>query len=149
MVQLLQAMKGKSLQEFPVPPFTKWLNGELLSVERGHLAIQFTVRPEMANPTGLLHGGMQGAMIDDTIGMVSATLGYKGFLLSIDMHVDYLGKVRVGENIIATGRIIREGRRVVHASVKLETGDGKLVAEGRSNLLITSHEPDFLKQVDG
>ena len=34
----------------------------------------------MANPTGLLHGGMQCALMDDTIGMMTATLGFKRFV---------------------------------------------------------------------
>ena len=96
MVELFRAMKGKGVRDFPVPPFTKWLNGTIIDVKRGEMEFEFVVRPEMANPTGLLHGGMQCALMDDAIGVTCVTLGYEGAVISIDFHVDYLGKVKVG-----------------------------------------------------
>ncbi|MGQ9721923.1 MAG: PaaI family thioesterase [Candidatus Jordarchaeum sp.] len=111
MVELFKQLKGKNFQEIPAPPFTKWLNGTIIDAKRGEIELEFTVRPEMANPTGLLHGGMQCALMDDTIGVTTATLGYPGFLISIDFHVDYLGKVKVGEKVRVKGQIVREGRK--------------------------------------
>ncbi len=146
-LELFQAIKGKPLQDFPVPPLTKWLNGQIIGAARGEVTVQLLVRPEMANPTGLLHGGMMCAMLDDVIGMTSATLGNKGFLLSIDMNVNYLGKVKVGDAVIARGKIAREGRTIVNAVAELKDKDGNLVASSSSNLLLTGHEPDFLKQI--
>ena len=144
-VKLFQAIKGKPLKEFPVPPFTKWLNGRVVSAKRGEVELEFDVREEMSNPTGILHGGMQSAMLDDLIGITSTTLGYEGFLLSIDMHVDYLGRVKIGETIRGRGYIIREGKNIVHAMAELRDKDGNLVASGNSNLLITHYKPDYSK----
>jgi acyl-coenzyme A thioesterase 13 len=146
-LDLFQAIKGQPLQDFPVPPITKWLNGKIVAAVRGEVTVQHVVRPEMATPTGLLHGGMMCAMLDDVIGMTSATLGYKGFLISIDMNVNYLGKVKVGEVVIARGKIAREGRTIVNATAELADKDGHLVATSSSNLLLTGHEPDYVKQI--
>ena len=99
LINLFNTFKGKRLRNLPVPPFTKWLNGVINRAEYGEIELIFEIRPEMANPTGLLHGGMQCALMDDTIGMMTATLGYEGFPISIDFHVDYLGKVKVGEKV--------------------------------------------------
>ncbi|MHA1682418.1 MAG: PaaI family thioesterase [Promethearchaeota archaeon] len=148
-VALFQSIKNLNLDGFPVPPFTKWLGGRILDAKRGKIEVEYLVRPEMVNPTGLLHGGMQSGMIDDTIGLMSATLGYKGFLISINLHVDYLGKVKVGEKVVATGNITREGRRIVHANVVLTAKDGTVVANGGANLLITTYVPDYVKRIDG
>ncbi len=149
-IRLFNAAKGKNTKNIPgpIPPFTKWLNGKIVEVNRGKLEIEFEVREEMANPTGLLHGGMQCGMMDDTIGMMSATLGYKGFLISIDFHVDYLGKVKVGERVRVKGEMIREGRNIVHANAQISTLDGKLIATGNSNLLKTGYKPDYVKEID-
>ena len=95
MLELFNGIQGEDLAQFPVPPFTKWLNGQILKADRGDIQVKFRVRPEMANPTGLLHGGMQSAMMDDVIGMACATLGYEGFLLSINLHVSYLDRKSV------------------------------------------------------
>lgn len=145
LIKFFQNIKGKPLKSFPVPPFTKWLNGRVVDVKRGKIELEFDVREEMANPTGILHGGMQSAMLDDLIGITCATLGYEGFLISIDMHVDYLGRVKIGETITGRGFIIREGRNIVHAVAELKDKDGKLIASGNSNLLITHYKPDYSK----
>ncbi len=148
MIKMFNALKEKEMKDFPAPPFSKWLNGKVISAKRGELEIEFDIRPEMANPTGLLHGGMQCAFMDDTIGATTATLGYEGFLITINFHVDYLGKVKVGEKIRVKGKIIREGRHIVHATSEIIDLEGKLVATGRSNLLRTQYKPDYVKFVD-
>lgn len=136
---------GQAVEQFPVPPFSKWLNGRIISAQRGAIEVEFDVRPEMANPTGLLHGGVQCSMMDDVIGMTCATLGYEGLLLSISLHADYLGKVPVGETIRVTATIQREGRNIVYAHADITDGAGNLVATANSNLLHTSHVPDYAK----
>lgn len=146
----MAAKSGMKIGQFsgPIPAFSKWLNGKFISAERGEVIIEFEVRPEMANPTGLLHGGMQCAMMDDTIGVMTTTLGYKGFLISIDFHVDYLGKVKVGEKVHVKGKTIREGKNIVHVIAEIYNTNGDLIATGNSNLLKTKFKPDFVDAVD-
>ena len=148
MVNLFNTFKEQDLSKFPVPPFTKWLNGKVIKAKRGEIELEYEVRPEMANPTGLLHGGMQCGLIDDAIGMTTATLGYEGFLISLDLHVNYLDKVKVGEKIRIKSAIVRDGRNVAHAFAQLLSVDGKLIATGNSNLLKTQYTPDYVKFAD-
>jgi acyl-coenzyme A thioesterase 13 len=148
MVKLFNTFKGKNLKDFPAPPFSKWLDGKIIQAEYGKIELEFEVRPEMANPTGLLHGGMQCALMDDTIGMTTATLGFEGFPISIDFHVDYLGKVKVGEEVRVIGKIIREGRNIIHAIAEIYDMQGNLISTGNSNLLKTNFVPDYIKTAD-
>lgn len=148
MVGLLKSMRGKAGRLFPGSPFSQWLNGTVVDAKRGEIELEFIVRPEMANPTGLLHGGMQCALMDDTIGIAGATLGYEGFLMSVDFHVDYLGTVKVGEKVRVKGQIVREGRKIVHAMAEIHDMVGKLVAAGSSNLTRTSFRPDYARQLE-
>ena len=143
MLELFNAIVGQPLNKFPVPPFTKWINGSIVEAERGHITLKVLVRPEMANPTQILHGGMQSAILDDTIGITCSTLGQEGFHLSIDMNVDYLGKVKVGEELLSEARIIREGKKIVNAYAELRTLEGKKIAQCTSNLLVTQHKPEY------
>jgi len=87
-------------------------------------------------------------MMDDTIGVMTTTLGYQGFLISIDFHVDYLGKVKVGEKVHVKGKTIREGNHIVHVIAEIYNMDGDLIATGNSNLLKTKFKPDFVDAVD-
>ena len=149
-IKLFNAAIGKQIGEIPgpIPPFSKWLNGRMVSANKGEIELEFEIREEMANPTGLLHGGLQGAIIDDTIGMTTATLGYEGFLISIDSQLNYLGKVKVGEKVRAKSKLIREGRNIVNIYCEILDKDGKLVTTGSSNLLKTHYTPDYIKAID-
>jgi uncharacterized protein (TIGR00369 family) len=145
-VEVFRASIGKKLDY--APPFTEWLGGRIVSCNMGEMEVEFEVRPEMANPTGLLHGGVQAAIIDDVIGMTSATLGEKGFMLTIDLHLNFLGKVQVGQTVKARARFVRTGKRIAHAVCEILDEQGNVVCRGDSNLLKTSHVPDYQKRME-
>ena len=136
-VQYFKSRIGKEVISEP-PCFTKWLRGVLKEVEEGELTLEFLVRSEMANPVGFLHGGVQNAIIDDVIGMTVATLGDGTFFVSLNLYVDYLGKVKVGEKVIAKARIIRKGSQIINAQCELFDIKGKIISRGTSNLLKSS-----------
>jgi uncharacterized protein (TIGR00369 family) len=142
MVELLKTMKSTGEKLFP-GSLSTWLDGTIIDAKRGEVELEFLVRPEMSNPTGLLHGGMQCALMDDCIGISGVTLGYEGFLISVDFHVDYLGRVKVGERVRVKAQIVREGRKIVHAMAEIHDKEGKLVATGSSNLTRTTFRPDY------
>ena len=150
MVKLFNSVKGVNMEKFPepIPPFSKWLNGKIVSAKRGEIEIEFVIRPEWANPTGLLHGGMQGALIDDTIGMSTATLGYQGFIISVNSQLNYLGKAKVGEMVRVKAMMIREGKNIVNISAEIKNKNGIIIATGNSNLLKTQYTPDYVKAID-
>lgn len=116
------------------PPFTRWLGGVLREVEEGALAMDFTVREEMTNPAGLLHGGVVCGILDDVIGFALTTLGLDRFHISINLTVDYLGSARAGDTVTARARVLTRGK-IVHARCELANGGGKPIAHGTSNLL--------------
>jgi uncharacterized protein (TIGR00369 family) len=145
-VELFRASIGKKLEG--APPFTEWLDGQIVSCGVGELEMTFTGRPEMANPTGLLHGGIQAAIMDDVIGMTAATLGETGFMLSIDLHINYLGKIRIGQTVKARARFVRSGKRIAHAVCELVDEHGNLVSRCDSNLVKTSYEPEYRKRLE-
>lgn len=143
MLEIFRGSIGDKLEG--APPFTDWLDGRIVSCDVGEIEMTFRVRPEMANPTGLLHGGIQAAIIDDLIGMASATLGEEGFMLTIDLHVNFLGKVKVGQTVKGRARFVRSGRRIAHAVCEILDEEGNLVWRGDSNLVKTAYVPDYRK----
>ena len=110
-VELFRSAIGRQLEG--APPVSQWLDGRIVSCGVGEIEVKFKVRPEMGNPVGLLHGGIQAAMMDEVIGMASATLGDKGFMLTIDLHTNFLGAGRGGGRPCwARARMVRTGRRI-------------------------------------
>ena len=150
-IKLFNSCKGYPISNAPgpIPPCTKWLDGKIVGAKRGEIELQYDLRPEMANPTGLLHGGMQAALIDDCIGMCTATLGYEGFLITIDVQINFLGKVKINESVLVKASMVREGRNIVHFFGQISDLNGKLIATGNANLLKTQFKPDYVKEIDG
>lgn len=116
-------------------PFTRWLNGRLVAVERGLVTMRWVVHEESINAAGILHGGVQAAMLDEVMGTAVATLDLPSFHVSIDLNVAFLGRAKLGDTVIGTGRVIREGRRVVYCEGELLDDAGRLVARASSNLI--------------
>lgn len=128
---------GKSTEHSP-SPFGRWLNGLLLEAETGYVAVEYLVRPEMGNPLGGLHGGVSSAIIDEVIGMMLVTLDADHFYTSVNLAVDFIGNIRVGEKIITRAKLVRQGSKIVNAEAVIENENGALLAKATSNLVLTS-----------
>ena len=142
-VRLMKLFKGKSLENFPVPCVTKWMGGVLLEADRGIIAMDITVRPEMTNPAGYLHGGVQSAMLDDAMGTACATLGYETAFLSTNLSVDYLGTAAAGDTVTVRALVYREGNSLMHVVGEI-TKDGAVIAKGQSNVFISNQPADYV-----
>ncbi len=123
------------MAEYSRSPTGVWLNGTLLQVEPGCIKATYTVRPEMANPAGILHGGMASTILDDIMGLTVYSLEREAFFATVNLNVDFLANVRVGENVIATAEVIKSGRSVVFMQGTLHDAEGKLLVRSTSNLV--------------
>jgi uncharacterized protein (TIGR00369 family) len=132
-VEALQAYAGRTFDAGPA--FTVWLGGILRMVGVGELEMEFVTRPEWANPVGTLHGGMQAAILDEMIGFATFTLGEAEPMVTIDLHVNFLGKAAVGTRVKARARVVRHGRRISHAVCELYDDTGRPIARADANLV--------------
>lgn len=135
--ELLRANIGKEITQTP-SPFMAWLRPVVLKVEEGSLTFQHTVRKEMTNPFGTLHGGITAAVIDDAIGATLIAYGEPFFYVSVNLVVDYLSAAREGDVILAETAIIKKGTQVVNAQCEVWNANRtRLIAKGYTNLLKT------------
>lgn len=133
----LEAHKGKKMAGSP-SPFMRWLDPVLLEATEGQLVFVYTIRPEMANPMGTLHGGVTAAIIDDAIGATLFSLGDSHFFTTLNNVVDYFAPAWPGQQVIALTSLVKRGRQVIHAQCEVrEHTTNKLLARGISNLLRT------------
>lgn len=117
-------------------PFTAWLKPTLLVAEEGKLVFEFTIRHEMTNPFGGLHGGVAAAIIDDIIGATLFSLGEEKRYTTINNVIDYFAVASEGEKIIAETAIIKKGRTIANLQCEIWNADKtKLIARGYSNML--------------
>ncbi len=128
---------GREVSDSP-SPFMSWLKPVMVSVEEGSLVFEYTVRKEMTNPFGTLHGGVTAAMIDDAIGATLISYGEPFFHVSINLVVDYFASAREGDVIIAQTAVLKKGNQIVNAECEVWNKDRtKLLAKGYTNLFKT------------
>jgi acyl-coenzyme A thioesterase 13 len=137
-LQLLQSFIGRPFSGSP-SPFARWLNGTVVSVNEKAVEFQFTVRKEMTNPAGTVHGGILSSMIDDCIGVNFMILGLENFYPTINLNVDFFNPAFENQTVLVKTELIKLGKTIIHFNaVVINQTNNKLVAKAGSNLAISS-----------
>jgi uncharacterized protein (TIGR00369 family) len=99
---------------------------------------EYTPDESVYNPLGVVHGGLLCTLADTVAGCaVQTTLEAGVGYTSIDITVNYLRPVTLDSGtILATGRVIKPGRRVALAAAEVHDQAGRLLATATSNCLI-------------
>jgi uncharacterized protein (TIGR00369 family) len=136
-LEFLKTQIGKQAANSP-SAVMRWLNPVLLSVEEGRIIFQYTVRNDMTNPIGTLHGGISAAIIDDAIGAAVYTFGESHFYSTINNAIDYFSPAVESDIIIAEAFVLKKGRQLVNAHCEIWNADkSRMLVKGYSNLLKT------------
>lgn len=136
-LHFFQSQIGKSVDQ-SASSLGNWLNGTFVDVKEGEMTLSFIIRKDMTNPVGILHGGAASAIIDEVIGMTVYTLGKEFVYVTVSLTVDFLDNAKEGETIYAKARVIRNGKTLVNVECQLVNEQGKILAKGTSNLVVTS-----------
>ncbi len=131
----MDATENQSI-DIPVSPLSKLFHASIVDAQPGQINVKFIVTPQMVNPAGVLHGGIQCAILDEVIGMTGASLGFSKFMYAIDLKVDYLRKARLGQTLNVKGKVIKVGRSIVNCTAEIFSKDCKLIAQAKSNLMV-------------
>lgn len=116
----------------------RWLNAKILDADRGYTKASFIIREDMTNPTKMLHGGAISAIADEMIGGTVMCLGKTVFYTSINLSVDFFAPAKIGDEIEAICRVVKEGRQIIYAECELFLVKKKrLIAKATSNLIRT------------
>lgn len=128
---------GKHLST-SISPVGRWLNGKLIDAKEGSLLVEFVVRQDMTNPMGVLHGGIAATILDDVVGMMVYVLGRDFAYTSVNLNCDFLHAARLGDVLLASGKVIRAGKNIIHVEGVITNQEDKIVAKCTSNLIQTS-----------
>jgi len=115
-----------------------WLQLTLEHIEYGSATISLTVRKEMTNPYGNIHGGMMSLVIDEAIGLAVVSLDTENHYTSLSLIIDFLYAIKEGDRLRATSTIVRHGKKIIHAECSVYNMEGILLAKGNSNLIATN-----------
>jgi acyl-coenzyme A thioesterase 13 len=141
----LQQFVGKEINN-SASPAGNWLHHTLDHIEKGKATISLTVRPEMANPYGNIHGGMMSLLIDECIGWAVLSLQSENNYTSLNLNVDFLYSIKVGERLRATTTVVRAGKKIVNVDCHVYDMQDRLLAKCTSNLIATGMQKRLIEQ---
>lgn len=104
---------------------------ESCSADSGELTLNHTITPAAANPAGNLHGGIITWLMDSTMGILSRSYtGYES-TVTMDIHVNFLKAVHVGDEAYISAHITHSGKKVINVCSEMKVGE-KIVATADS-----------------
>lgn len=117
-----------------VNPVTKWLDPLLISIDENRLECEILVRPEMADPINILHGGMRATMLCDILGILANNGGAGVTSLTTSVSTECIGKAFVGEKVRVIANTVHKGGTLIYMSGEIRNEKGGLVATGKTTL---------------
>jgi len=108
------------------------------AAERGAVTLEGHPDEDFYNPLGTVHGGYAATMLDAALALaVQSTLPLDSGYSTIDLKVTYLRPMTAGSApVIAEGRTLHEGRRVVACEGRLTDREGRLCAHATATYMV-------------
>jgi acyl-CoA thioesterase len=107
--------------------FSQWLGIEVLHVETGSSKIRMTIREEMLNGFGIIHGGIAFSLADSAFAF--ACNNRNTLSVALDTSINFLRQVQVGDILTATATEIHNGRSTGLYHVAITDEKDQLVAQ--------------------
>ncbi len=88
--------------------FSQWLGITVLEVKEGYSKISMTVRPEMINGFGIVHGGIAFSFSDSAFAF--ACNNRNNLSVALDTSINFTKPVHVGDVLVAEAKEIHNGK---------------------------------------
>ena len=98
--------------------FSNWLGIEVMEIKEGYSRIKMTVRKEMINGLGIVHGGIAFSLADSCFAF--ACNNRNVLSVALDTAANFLKPVHVGDTLIAESKEMHNGRStgLYHITIK-------------------------------
>lgn len=134
-----ETFEGKEVKDSRSPA-GNWLGFTLEEIQRGSASLLVTVRHNMTNPYGNIHGGMMSLVIDEAIGWSVVSLDSAQHYTSMSLNVDFLYAIKEGEQMRAVSKVLRAGKKIINVECHVYDMKGLVLARANSNLIVTHME---------
>lgn len=106
--------------------FSQWLGISVLEVLEGYSRIQMTVRPEMINGFGIVHGGIAFSLADSAFAF--ACNNRNQLSVALDTSINFLKPVHPGDILVAEAKEDHNGRSTGLYHITITNQKGHTVA---------------------
>lgn len=88
--------------------FSQWMGLEVLEVREGYSQVRMTIRKEMVNGFGIVHGGLAFSLADSAFAF--ACNNRNNISVALDVSITFTKAVNVGDILTAEAREIHNGK---------------------------------------
>ncbi|MEO8111289.1 MAG: hydroxyphenylacetyl-CoA thioesterase PaaI [Ginsengibacter sp.] len=88
--------------------FSQWLGIQIMEIREGYSKIKMTVRSEMMNGLGIVHGGIAFSLSDSAFAF--ACNSRNNLSVALDTSINFLKPVHVDDELIAEAKEIHNGK---------------------------------------
>lgn len=114
---------------------TPTLGGVIEFAAEGRSRVRYPNRREFSIPGGVMQGGMQGALIDQSMIVAVRTLLPSGdHFTTVELKINYL-RPAGGASLVCESEVVRQGRNLIYVEASLRDDQGALVARASSSLV--------------
>ncbi len=116
-------------------PFARFLGIELDEVGKGTATLGLSIRRELTQNHGVVHGGAIASLIDTATAFAIISMLSPGEkVTTVDLTISYLRPLTTGR-MAARAKVVRSGRRLFVVSADLLDQDGNLAATALSTYI--------------
>jgi len=106
--------------------FSQWLGIEILEVSEGYSKIKMTVRKEMINGFGIVHGGVAFSLADSAFAF--ACNNRNNLSVALDTSINFIKPVHVDDVLTAEAKELHNGRSTGLYHITITNQHGHVVA---------------------
>lgn len=88
--------------------FSQWLGIEVVEIREGYSKIRMTVREEMLNGFGIVHGGIAFSLADSAFAF--ACNNRNNLSVALDTSINFTKAVQVSDTLVAEAKEIHNGK---------------------------------------
>ncbi|MEK7225628.1 MAG: hydroxyphenylacetyl-CoA thioesterase PaaI [Bacteroidota bacterium] len=107
--------------------FSQWLGVTVLEIKEGYSRIKMTVREEMINGFGIVHGGIPFSLADSAFAF--ACNNHNVLSVALDTSINFTKPVHVGDVLTAEAKELHNGRSTGLYHINITNQKDHLVAQ--------------------
>lgn len=107
--------------------FSQWLGIEVLEIKEGYSRIRMTVRQEMVNGFGIVHGGVPFSFADSAFAF--ACNNRNVLSVALDTSINFIKPVHVGDVLTAEAKELHNGKSTGLYHIEIINQHNHLVAQ--------------------
>lgn len=117
-------------------PFSQWLGLELDDYGEGFCKLHFTIRREMLNGFGIVHGGVVFSAADSAFAFACNSHGRLS--VALDVQISFIRAAKEGAKLFADAREVHLGNKTSFYEIAVTNEQQEIVATFKSTAYRTS-----------